>query len=93
MEKNLGMSRGLHHSEAIMLSLIKKGLTRQEAYKVTQGVAMKCYENALDFTTELKKDPEMKKYLTDQEIDTITNNEHYFRYVDTIFARVFGNES
>ncbi|OPY72206.1 MAG: Adenylosuccinate lyase [Syntrophorhabdus sp. PtaU1.Bin050] len=93
MEKNLGMSRGLHHSEAIMLSLIKKGLTRQEAYKVTQGVAMKCYENALDFTAELKKDPEMKKYLTDQEIDTITNNEHYFRYVDTIFARVFGNEN
>ncbi len=92
MEKNLGMSRGLHHSEAVMLSLIKKGLTRQEAYKVTQGVAMKCYENALDFTTELKKDPEMKKYLTDQEIDTITNNEHYFRYVDTIFQRVFGSD-
>ncbi|OPY73993.1 MAG: Adenylosuccinate lyase [Syntrophorhabdus sp. PtaU1.Bin002] len=92
MEKNLDMSRGLHHSEAIMLSLIKKGLTRQEAYKVTQGVAMRCYENALDFTAELKKDPEMKKYMTDQEIDTITNNEHYFRYVDTIFARVFGNK-
>ncbi|OPY82218.1 MAG: Adenylosuccinate lyase [Syntrophorhabdus sp. PtaU1.Bin153] len=92
MERNLGMSRGLHHSEAIMLSLIKKGLTRQEAYKVTQGVAMRCYENALDFKVELKKDPETKKYLTDQEIDTITNNEHYFRYVDTIFQRVFGNE-
>jgi len=92
MERNLAMSRGLHHSEAILLSLIKKGLTRQEAYKVTQGVAMRCYENALDFTAELKKDPETKKYLTDQEIDTITNNEHYFRYVDTIFARVFGNE-
>ncbi|OPX99285.1 MAG: Adenylosuccinate lyase [Syntrophorhabdus sp. PtaB.Bin006] len=92
MEKNLDMSRGLHHSEAIMLSLIKKGLTRQEAYKVTQGVAMRCYENALDFTAELKKDPEMKKYMTDQEIDTITNNEHYFRYVDTIFTRVFGNK-
>lgn len=92
MERNLAMSRGLHHSEAILLSLIKKGLTRQEAYKVTQGVAMRCYENALDFTAELKKDPETKEYLTDQEIDTITNNEHYFRYVDTIFARVFGNE-
>jgi adenylosuccinate lyase len=87
------MSRGLHHSEAILLSLIKKGLTRQEAYKLTQGVAMKCYEQGFDFRAELKKDPGIRQYLNDSEIEDITTNEHYFRYVDAIFNRVFDKSS
>ena len=89
MQKNMDMSRGLHHSEAILLSLIKKGLTRQEAYKITQRVAMSCYEKGLDFTTEVKKDDEIRKYLTEEEIGGTMSNEHYFKYVDTIFGRVF----
>lgn len=93
MEKNLSISRGLHHSEAILLSLIKKGLTRQEAYKLTQCVAMKCYEQGLDFRTELKKDQAIAQLLKESEIDNITTNDHYFRYIDTIFERVFGNKS
>ena len=86
MQKNMDMSRGLHHSEA---SLIKKGLTRQEAYKITQRVAMSCYEKGLDFTTEVKTDDEIGKYLTEEEIGGTMSNEHYFKYVDTIFGRVF----
>lgn len=89
MLANMDMSKGLHHSEAIMLSLIKKGLTRQEAYKLTQNIAMMCYERKLDFTQELKKDKEIGKYLSKKEIASITNNEHYFKYIDTIFDRVF----
>ncbi len=89
MLANMDMSKGLHHSEAIMLSLIKKGLTRQEAYKLTQNIAMMCYERKLDFTQELKKDKEIGQYLSKKEIASITNNEHYFKYIDTIFDRVF----
>lgn len=89
MAHNLAMSKGLHHSEAILLSLIKKGLTRQEAYKVTQGVAMKCYEQGLDFRAELIKDQGIGQYLTKDEIESITTNDHYFHFVDTIFKRVF----
>ncbi len=76
MAENLAMSKGLHHSEAVMLSLITKGLTRQEAYKITQGVAMRCYE--------------MRKYLTETEIAATMSNRHYLQYIDTIFERVFG---
>lgn len=89
MQKNMDMSKGLHHSEAILLSLIKKGLTRQEAYKITQRVAMVCYESGLDFTTELRKDKEIEKYLTEEELTGTMSNDHYFKYVDTIFNRVF----
>lgn len=90
MQKNLDLSKGLYHSEAILLSLIKKGLTRQEAYKLTQGVAMKCYEEGLDFITELKKDGGIEMFLSASEIDDVAKADHYFRHVDEIFARVLG---
>jgi len=89
MQKNMDISKGLYHSEAVLLSLIKKGLARQEAYKITQRVAMKCYENNLDFKAEVKKDDEIRSYLSEAEIVGTMSNEHYFRYVDTIFGRVF----
>jgi adenylosuccinate lyase len=90
MQKNLEISRGLYHSEAILLALIKKGLTRLEAYKLTQGVAMRCYENQLDFVTELKKDEPLRQYLNEDEIESTCTNEHYFQHIDTIFKRIYG---
>ncbi len=89
MARNLSVSRGLHHSEAILLSLITKGLARQEAYKLTQKVAMMCFEGGLDFTEELTKDAGIRQHLTEKEIRAVTNNEHYFHHVDMIFERVF----
>jgi len=90
MLDNMNISKGLYHSEAILLALIRKGLTRQEAYKLTQKVAMHCYENKLDFAAELKKDPDIGKYLSSEEIQATCSNDHYFRHVDMIFKRVFG---
>jgi adenylosuccinate lyase len=54
---------------------------------------MKCYEQGLDFRTELMKDQGIGQYLSDAEIENITTNEHYFRYIDTIFTKVFGKDS
>jgi adenylosuccinate lyase len=90
MLENMNISKGLYHSEAILIALIRKGLTRQEAYKLTQKVAMHCYENRLDFVMELTKDADIGKYLSSDEIRTTCSNDHYFRHVDTIFKRVFG---
>lgn len=90
MKRNMEITKGLYHSEAILLSLVKKGLTRQEAYKITQGIAMPCFLNSLDFVACLKKDEGLGKYISAEEIDRITNDAHYFEHVDTIFKRVFG---
>jgi adenylosuccinate lyase len=90
MKKNMEITRGLYHSEAILLSLIRKGLTRQDAYKVTQSIAMRCFREHLDFVESLKKDEGLRTYLTSDEIDRITDDAHYFEQVETIFKRVFG---
>ncbi|OPY74266.1 MAG: Adenylosuccinate lyase [Syntrophorhabdus sp. PtaU1.Bin058] len=93
MLENMNISKGLYHSEAILIALIHKGLTRQEAYKLTQKVAMHCYENRLDFVTELTKDADIGKYLSSEEIRATCSNDHYFRNVDTIFGKVFNASS
>lgn len=90
MKSNMEITRGLYHSEAVMLSLIRKGLTRQEAYKITQRIAMACYEEKADFVSRLPGDEELRKYLSTDEIKKITSDEHYFAHVEAIFARVFG---
>jgi len=93
MKKNMEMTGGLYNSEAVLLSLVRKGLTRQEAYKVTQRIAMNCYESHLDFITVLKGDEELGGYLSLQEIEDMAGSGHYFAHVETIFGRVFGREN
>jgi adenylosuccinate lyase len=93
MKTNMEITRGLYHSEAILLSLIKKGLTRQDAYKLTQSIAMRCFREHLDFVENLKEDERLGVYLTTDEIDRITDDTHYFEQVETIFKRVFLGES
>ena len=93
MKKNMEMTGGLYNSEAVLLSLVRKGLTRQEAYKVTQRIAMNCYENHLDFITVLKGDEELGGYLSLQEIEDMAGSGHYFAHVETIFGRVFGRDN
>jgi adenylosuccinate lyase len=89
MQKNMAITGGLYHSEAIMLSLVKKGLTRQEAYRITQSIAMACFRDGLNFIECCRKDEGLKKYLTDVEITTITDDRHYFEQVETIYSRLF----
>jgi adenylosuccinate lyase len=92
MRENMRITRGLYHSEAVLLALIKKGLSRQEAYKLTQSVAMKCFREHLDFVDQLKKDPAVLAHLSSGEIDRVTEDGHYFEEVDAIFKRVFRDE-
>lgn len=89
MAENLKLTKGLYHSEAVLLSLMRKGLTRQDAYKIVQKTAMHCYETKCDFVPKLKEDADLRKHLSVEEIDKITGSEHYFEHVDTIFERVF----
>ncbi len=90
MQRNMALTGGLYHSEAIMLSLVRKGLTRQVAYKITQSIAMACFRDGLNFIECCRKDEELKKYLTDVEITSITDDTHYFEHVEKIYGRLFG---
>ncbi len=89
MKRNMDLSRGLFYSESVMLELVKKGLTRETAYKYVQRNAMDVWRSGGDFKQRLKSDPDIKKYLSSGEIDACFDLKHHLRRVDYIFKRVF----
>src|SRR6187399_3085561 len=90
MQKNLDRLGGLVHSQRVLIALTKAGMAREEAYKIVQKHAMQVWQGKGDFQTLLKKDPDVKKYLSDAEIEEQFDLGYHFKHVDTIFRRVFG---
>src|SRR5215475_874886 len=77
MKRNLGLSLGMWNSQTVLLALIKKGLTREAAYKLVQDAAMKTWEvkhagrDDADFLRELRKDPEVGKHFKRGELEKL----------------------
>jgi adenylosuccinate lyase len=90
MEKNLDRLGGLVHSQRLLIALTQKGASREESYKLVQRNAMPVWRGEGDFKTLLKNDAEVKKYLSDAEIDEQFDLGYHLKHVDTIFRRVFG---
>src|SRR5437016_12462017 len=91
MQKNLDRLGGLVHSQRLLIALTQKGASREDAYKLVQRNAMPVWRGEGDFQTLLKKDPDVKKYLSDAEIEEQFDLGYHFKHVDTIFKRVFGD--
>jgi adenylosuccinate lyase len=90
MKENLELTGGLFDTGRVLVALVNKGVGRQEGYVHVQRNAMKVWEQGVDFRAALKADPDVKRVLTDAEIDGCFDLQHHLKHVDTIFARVFG---
>lgn len=89
MMKNIESSYGLFASQDIMLALIEKGITREEAYKLVQTSAMQSWKEKKNFKEIVLKDSNISSKLSSKEIDEIFDIKRHTKYVDTIFNRVF----
>ncbi len=90
MKKNLEKLGGLVHSERVLLALVQKGLSREEAYKLVQRNAMKAWSGQGEFLDLLKHDPQVIQKIRESELEALFDFEHHVKHVDTIFKRVFG---
>ena len=90
MQKNLDRLGGLIHSQRLLTVLTQKGCSREDSYRLVQRNAMPVWRGEGDFQTLLKKDPDVKKHLSDAEIEERFDLGYHFKHVDTIFRRVFG---
>jgi len=88
MKKNLEKSKDAIFSQRVLLELVRKGLSREKAYELTQRNAMKSWKEGSEFRELLKNDREVEKYLTNREIDACFDLRYYLRYVDGIFKRL-----
>ncbi|OGW16813.1 MAG: adenylosuccinate lyase [Nitrospirae bacterium GWC2_57_13] len=91
MERNMAISKGLFHSETVMLALVEKGAIREDAYRYVQRNAMEVWKRGGDFRERLKRDDDINRLLKGSEIDSCFDLSHTLKRVDYIYRRVFGS--
>ena len=84
MKKNLDNTDGLYFSESVLLSLVDKGMKRQNAYIVVQRNAMKAWRKEGKFKDLLSKDREVRMKLNREEINKLFNINNAFKYITEI---------
>jgi adenylosuccinate lyase len=89
MRRHLDLGRGLVFSGQLLLELTARGMRREDAYRVVQGHATEAWRSEGDFRQQIHDDPEIRKVMTEAEIDEVFRLERYLTHVDAVFARVF----
>jgi adenylosuccinate lyase len=93
MLRNLESTQGLVYSGVLLLDVIEKGMPRDEAYKAVQENAMAAWETDTSFRERVAKDPRIAKFLDAKALTHTFDLQRQLRYVDAIFARVFGEKA
>ena len=88
MKEDINITRGLVFSQRVMLALIDKGMSRQNAYELVQRHAMKTWTEGKNFIDLLRADSEINSALTPAELDSLFDYGYYLRHVDEIFERL-----
>jgi adenylosuccinate lyase len=90
MLRNLNLTKGLIFSGQLLLDLTAAGMLREKAYKLVQAHAMKSWEEDGDFRAAMEADPEVRQYLSSEQIAAAFTMDRQLANVGSIFERVFG---
>ena len=88
MLKNTEKFGGIVFSQKVLLELVEKGLTREEAYRIVQRNALDAFENDGDFKANLLKDKDVTDRLTPDEIEKIFDRNAFLSNINTIYKRI-----
>lgn len=88
MLDNINKTYGVIFSQRFMLKLIEKGWSREQAYDLVQPNAIKSWEEKTSFKALMEANDDVKKALTQEEIDDCFNPKYQVKNVDVIFKRV-----
>ena len=88
MLENLALTGGLVYSQHLLLLLVRKGLSREKAYAIVQGAAMKSMRSGKSFRDHLASDPAFAALVSESELDEAFDLGTHLGKVDFIFSRV-----
>jgi adenylosuccinate lyase len=91
MLQNMGITRGLVFSQAVLLALTGSGMSREDAYAIVQRNAMRTWAGEGTFRELLEQDAELTRVLDKRRLDACFDPARFLGEVETIFRRVFGN--
>jgi len=88
MLDNIEKSQGLVFSQRLLLALIDKKLTREQAYQIVQAAAMKARSSGQHLKKVIQADKKVRKNLSDKELNEVFDLKYYLRNLGTIFKRL-----
>jgi adenylosuccinate lyase len=92
MKRNLESTGGLVFSGQLLLDLVERGVSREDAYRMVQQHAMRAWKEDLNFQDLVLKDKEITRRVPRQQIEYAFDLKRQLRNIDKIFARVFKND-
>lgn len=90
MLANLNMTKGVIFSQMVLLKLIERGMSREDAYGVVQRNAIRSWDEGTDFRRLLLEDNEVMSFMNAKDIEDTFRIENFLSHIDAIFKRVFG---
>jgi len=88
MLENIGETEGLIFSQRMMLELIKKGVTRMEAYDIVQEISLNSYEEGISFSNESTKNKKILQYMSKKEIEECFDLGYHMKQIDKVFKNI-----
>ena len=88
MRQNLEAGGGLAFSQSVLLALVDRGMSRDDAYHVVQKAAAAAWDQGLEFRAELGSNPEIAKRLSPDELGSLFDPARYLRNLDVVFDRL-----
>jgi len=88
MKEVLWSSGGLVFSQRVLLGLVERGLTREDAYALVQRNAMRCWDTGTPLRELLAADPEVTAVIDDAALTELFDPSWYLRHVGTVMERV-----
>ncbi len=85
---NLQLTKGLIFSQPLLLALTENGMKREDAYKIVQEIAMKCWQGGLDFKEKISQDAQVLQILSPDIIESCFDENNALKHVDVIYSRV-----
>ena len=87
MLKNTNKFGGIVFSQKVLLTLVSKGLSREDAYVIVQRNALDAFQNHGDFKANLLKDADVRKLLSPEEIEGIFDKQAFLQNIGEIYKR------
>ena len=93
MAENVQATGGLIFSQALLLAMTRKNLSREQAYDLVQKLSLKVWRERKNLKDEAQADPDIRRVLSPAEIEACFSLDPYLEKIDFIFERVLGNEN
>ncbi|GIV54502.1 MAG: adenylosuccinate lyase [Candidatus Kapaibacterium sp.] len=87
MLETIERSHGVIYSQAVLLELVRRGLTREDAYAIVQSAAMRSWESGIHLRQTIGEDPRIRQYLQPEELDAIFRGEHSLVNIPYLYKR------